>query len=236
MAKFVTQSGRDMLFTKQYLESLRKTGKKVRISEQFPPEIRERRSTQIDRLKDLREQFKNTKTKVTLVKDKIAVNKTFLSEHESPFERNPLPRSAPVSIHCNKLKHFTPLVENGSTFIAHRLEVTTIGQATAARNAIFQNPDLAKASHIIYAYKLNTSLGQIESGFSDDGENNAGKLLFDLLEEYNLTNTFICVTRAKLGPNIGSKRFELITQAAKELLTAEPTFEDPNGKFSFLSF
>ena len=235
VVKFLTQFGRDQLMSKNHLDELRKSSRnKVRISEQFPPEIKERRSSQIEKLKALREEHKDTNMKITLIKDKISVNKTILPD--TLFERSSLPSSSPISIHYNKMTHSNPLEENGSTFMAHKAQVSSKSEATAARNAIFQNPELAKSSHIIYAYKITSPLGQTESGFSDDGENNAGKLLLDMIDDRKISNVFLCITRLKQGPNIGKIRFELIRKAATEALDTESSFQDSKTNFNFLSF
>ena len=54
-------------------------------------------------------------------------------------------------------------------------------------------------------------------GKSDGGEWAASKILSNLIEESGLTNTFLAVTRRHAGPNLGQKRFTIITDIAKKV-------------------
>ena len=56
-------------YTKNLVEPLR-----VRVSERYPSVIKERRQKQISTLKELREQYEDTDTKVSLRKDEIFVD------------------------------------------------------------------------------------------------------------------------------------------------------------------
>ena len=65
--------------------------------------------------------------------------------------------------------------------------------------------------HVIYAYSITDISGMKISGHSDGGECAASKLLTNLIEETGLTNVFPSVTRKHHGPNLGQRRFALIT-------------------------
>lgn len=121
--------------------------------------------------------------------------------------------------------HSEEIEEKDSKFQAHSLCVITTNQATSAKNAIYQNPDLLNATHIMYAYKTGTTEGLINSGFSDDNEIQGGSKLMDLINTKKLTDIFICVTRIKNGPNIGPICFTHIESCAKELLAKEKQLE-----------
>ena len=113
---------------------------------------------------------------------------------------------------ANKLAH------TNSTFQGHSLNVHTTNQAIAARNAILQNPELSAATHIIYVYKFGIDGETTESGYSDDKEVGTGEILMEKIEQSNLTNVFICVTRLKKGNNIGPSRFTYIKRCADKLI------------------
>ena len=68
-------------------------------------------------------------------------------------------------------------MEKNSIFQAHSLRVQTKNQATAAKNAIYQDPALCKASHIIYAYRIGNNGDNVESGFHDDDEVGGGSII-----------------------------------------------------------
>ena len=188
----------------------------MRVAEHYPPIVREKRSAQIETLKSIKTTFKDGPTKVVMAKDKILVNGK--PRNCEAFVRNPLPEVSPFSITYDKLQHSEEISDKKSIFQAHILPVHSKLQASAARNAIYQNPDLATATHIMYAYKLGSSVDAVESGFSDDSEILGGSLLMSLIEIENRTNVFICVTRVKQGPNIGPARFTHIKACAQELL------------------
>ena len=55
-------------------------------------------------------------------------------------------------------------------------------------------------------------------GNNDGGEWAASRLLANLIEEHGLTNTFLAVTRKLAGPNLGPKRFKIITEIGTKAL------------------
>ena len=225
VATFLTKTGKNLVYSKPHI-ALLKNPIRIRISERFPTIIKERRQAQTKHLKALRDTYEEKTTKVTLKKDKIFVNGK--ERNTFAFHRNPLSNSTPSSINYHKLIHSEEIIEKESIFQAHSLHVQSKNQATAARNAIYQDPALCRATHIMYAYRIGNSGDNVESGFHDDDEVGGGSILMNLLESKNITNTFISVTRMKNGPNIGPSRFKHIENCAKELLVnvdeSEPTF------------
>jgi hypothetical protein len=55
-------------------------------------------------------------------------------------------------------------------------------------------------------------------GWTDDGDHGLGKYLFRILEEKNLKNAILFVTREYGGVHIGYKRFEIILQLVNQLI------------------
>ena len=166
-------------------------------------------------------------TRIILDKDKIIVNGRL---HDGfNFERNPLGSVTPLSINYNKLQHTNEIVDKGSKFQGHKFTVLSANQAIAARNALYQNPELATATHIMYAYRFGTQGESVQSEFSDDSEIGGGKILMELLDDNETINTFISVTRIKKGPNIGPARFRHIQTCANDALSAIDEEEDESG-------
>lgn len=219
---FLTQIGRDRVYQKEFTESLRLTGSKTRVSEHFPSVVKEKHTALIQNLIELKKQ--NREQKITLKQDAIFVNNK--KQPDDTFERNPLSSMTPSSINYEYMEHSKTLSHRGSSFTAHSSVISNKVEAMASRNAIFQNPALSISTHVIYAYKTTTELGTIESGFSDDGESTAGNILMKLINVNNLNHIFLAVTREKRGPNIGKRRFELIEQCAKNLLSELPQDKD----------
>ena len=224
IATFVTRTGRNVINSRTFTANLKNPDTRIRIAEHFPTITKERRHVQIkNHLTQLRETHKDNTNRITINKDKILLNGV---ENETfAFKRNPLPSISPLSIKFNKLAHSDEVTEKKSTFQAHALHVETITQAIAAKNSIYQNSELAQATHIIYAYKISIDEETTESGYCDDDEVGGGKILMDLLK--NKSNMFICVTRKKKGPNIGEARFTHIKTCATNLLQREDIPNEP---------
>lgn len=225
IATFLTRLGKNIVNSTTHTSNL-KNPIRIRVSEHFPTVVKERRQIQTKHLADLRETYKNTTTKVSLNKDRIIVNGK--ERNTFSFQRNQLPATSPTSINYQKLLHSQEITEKGSIFQGHSLTVQTKNQAAAARNAIYQDASLCRATHIIYAYRIGVNGENVESGFFDDEEVGAGKELMNLLETKNITNRFLCVTRIKNGSNIGPVRFTHIKTCATAMLEQddqlEPTF------------
>ena len=229
---FVTKSGRNTVYARRYTANL-KQPIKVRVSENYPAITREKRKAQIQTLKTLKTSFGATSSKIVMSKDKILVNGK--PRNCQAFVRNPLSEISPFSISYEKLEHSKIITDNKSIFQAHILPIHSKDQASAARNAIYQNPDLSTATHLIYAYKFGSirSGDSVESGFSDDNEIEGGSLLMSLIEMENRSDVFICVSRIKNGPNIGPARFTHIKTCAQELLQNGSTYEPTFNHISF---
>ena len=72
----------------------------------------------------------------------------------------------------------------------------------------------------MYAYRVFED-NKIISGFSDDREWCGGKVLDKLLEEKNINNAFLAVSRLHRGPNLGQDRFKHIESVARDALSVE---------------
>lgn len=227
LVTFISKTARYIVYSRTHTSYLKSPTTTIRVAEHYPSIVKERRQLQIESLKNLRTTHENSDIVVTLKKDQILLDGKL--HDTAQFNRNSLSSITPFSIHYEKLHHTDEINEKNSIFQGHSLRIKTRNHAIAARNAILQNPDLAQATHIIYAYKFGDA-DLAESGFSDDSEVGGGKIMMDLINESNLTNIFICVTRKKNGFNIGQLRFTHIKTCVNNLIhhydeeQAEPTF------------
>ena len=94
----------------------------------------------------------------------------------------------------------------------------TIAEANASLATLLQNPDVAKPHHISYAYSITNEIEDV-IGQSDDGETGTSDVLKTIIQERNLTNIFLSVSRCHNGPNLGKKRFEIIRATALDALS-----------------
>ena len=65
-----------------------KSGSKIRVSDQYPPAMKEKRMAQIEDLKQYRELYSDSGKKVALIKDKLMVGSQVVQD---AFEKNKLP-------------------------------------------------------------------------------------------------------------------------------------------------
>ena len=161
-----------------------------------------------------------------MIKDKIFVDSK--RKTIDRFEKNPIPEISHLSVDYYSLKHTEELEYNRSYFQGHKISVNNTDQVVAARNAIFANPRTADADHVIYAYKITNEDDQDQTGYRADREYTAGKIVMNYIEQSELTNIFICVTRKKTGGNIGPAQFTMIKQTAQEALKLPNSVQNVN--------
>ena len=178
----------------------------------------ERRDAQFPKFKSLRDQYRYDKNiRVRLTKDKLYVNNTLIP---GDFEENPLPAthsSLPTQVRYNNMIHTQVVEESGSYFQGHLKSINSLSEAAAAHSALLQDRDVARAHHIPYAYCVTLPTG-VATGYSDDGEIGAGRILKSLIEENSLQNIFLGLSRRHEGPNLGRKRFDLVRSTALEAI------------------
>ena len=201
--------------SKQFVGSqyrMNKPKSRVRMSDHFPSEVKEKRMAQVGDLKRFREMYKDSSTKVRLVNDKLKVGNQVM---ESAFEPNKLtshPASTTPSL--NSIFHTDIVVQQGSYFQGHASNVKSVKQAAETRDALFQSNQVANSHHLMYAYILTDDSGMMISGHSDDGEWSASKLILNLIKEKGKSDVFVAVSRHHDGPNLGPQRFVTISAVA----------------------
>ena len=217
IAKFVTQRGRDVVFS--YAKQLKSTP--YALSEQLPPSTREKRSAQIPTLIELRKEARlhHKDSNIKLIKDKLLIDSKV---NRDAFEVKPLDytTSAGEPISFDHMLHSSVHRLRGSAFQGHLHPVHCEAEAIQSLRAILQNNLGSRSDHIIYAYNYTDFDGHTVSGYCDDGEWSAGVILKDLLQERNISNSILIVSRLHGGTNLGKTRFELIRKAATEVLNA----------------
>lgn len=211
VVKFVTRKGKQ--YVMKHARNLR--GQQYGVSEQLPPQMRERKSAQYEEMKQLRQSNSELGHKIHFVKDKLMHNNQVV---QNKFEQNKLPSMKVVPQDYNALFHSEPIEEQGSIFQGHAMMVHSIDDAVRARDALFQDVSVAKAEHIMYAYHIETEEGVVESGNSDDQEYKGSDILVRYIQDKKLDNIFVAVSRIHKGPNLGRKRFYLIRQACSDVI------------------
>ncbi|KAM5351897.1 hypothetical protein ACJ41O_004620 [Fusarium nematophilum] len=129
--------------------------------------------------------------------------------------QNILPKSQPPSFTTSK-----PITESKSTFVAHVSRVTCPSQAQLCVQTLLDSDKrIRNATHNITAWRIRGEGGALSTGFQhsdDDGETAAGTRLLQLMQAMDLWDAMVVVTRWYGGVQLGSKRFRLITAAARD--------------------
>lgn len=229
----ISKFAKDSVLSKMYTDKLRED--KIRVSEHFAPETKEKRFALIDKMKELRKEEDNKNKKVVIAKGNILIDNRV--QKTERFEKNPLAEITHLSTNYFTMKHTEEHSSNNSHFQGHKLTIQSVDQAIAARNALFSNPYTAQADHIMYAYKYQIKREEDKDdvlpviGYSDDQETTSGKIISDIIEQSGKSNIFISVTRKKDGGNIGPDRFNLIRQCAQEAILLPDNIENIDSLF-----
>ncbi|KAJ8311168.1 hypothetical protein KUTeg_011281 [Tegillarca granosa] len=93
--------------------------------------------------------------------------------------------------------------EKGNEFTGRAVTTTTYQETREALKQILRDQLIIRADHNITVYRFTDKDGRIHDGFDDDGEFGAGSTLLKYLQENNVTNKLVVVSRVsgeKLGP------------------------------------
>ena len=193
-----------------------KSGGNIKVTDQFPAPMKEKRMAQINDLKETRDMYKDSGKRVALVKDKLMVGSQVILD---AFEKNKLPSIPTSQPPPLKSINQTPTEEiNGSHFKGFSAKVTSVRHAAEVREALYQSQHVAHADPTIYAYIIKDESGMKITGHSEDGEWAASKILMNQLLEKQMTNCLVAVSRIHQGPNLGKMRFSIISRVAAEAI------------------
>lgn len=114
-----------------------------------------------------------------------------------------------------------PVSEKKSVFIARAASVESVDQAKEyLQHLLTTDKKAARATHNITAWRVRGEHGVQFQDCDDDGETAAGGRLLHLLELMNIWNAMVVVTRWYGGVHLGSDRFRIINQVAREALVS----------------
>ena len=92
-----------------------------------------------------------------------------------------------------------------------------INHIIPALHAVYGNPDVARATHNIYAYRCEYG-GKMVSYYNDGGEYGAGRRILQMMEDNDISDRLICVSRWYGGSHMGPSRFDSIMDIAKQVI------------------
>lgn len=109
-----------------------------------------------------------------------------------------------------------PVTDQGNKFIAHTATCTNPVEVSMAINAIkhTKNNGTSNATHNMYAARLVKD-GKIVEYTEDDGEHGGARNILREMQNSNIANKVVVVSRWCSGTYLGRKRFNIITQCTK---------------------
>ena len=117
--------------------------------------------------------------------------------------------------------HISEIVEeNGSSFQAIVCEVKSIEEVKLAYESV--NNDHISATHVMCAYRIFGSKFYELQNFADGGEHGAGRVMLEAIKSLKVWNIAAFVVRYHNGPNLGRRRFDIISDLVKNTITSLP--------------
>ena len=109
---------------------------------------------------------------------------------------------------------------NGSQFYSYSAKVKDFDEVK--KLYVKLRRDHLNATHVMCGYRLFHALAPLYQDYSNDGEEGGGRRILDALKSAGVFNMCVFVVRYHEGPNIGVKRFEIITELSKDVISSFP--------------
>jgi len=212
VAKFTSSKGKETVM--RHAKNLRK-GMKFGVNDQLPREMDERKKQLMPQYKEAKAGNKRPKWSL----DKLVIDKKVIEverDRVKDIHLDTAEVAASMDIH-----HTQPMENNGSSFQGHSTKICSQDDVVPALHAIYADNKTARASHNIYAYRIQTGGGSLIEHYEDDRAWGAGRELLKLLRQHNITNRMVCVTRWNGASYLGRTRYDDILKAAKITLQIE---------------
>ncbi|XP_062577782.1 protein IMPACT homolog [Saccostrea cucullata] len=204
--QFSDKTQKDLVM--KHIKVLKEKESVIRVAQQQPEEIRERRKQLYEVQKKYAERS---------IESKIKGDKLVFTQSNSVYREKvgPLPTADEVitdDVVNTAVSTGKSIEDNGNRFIAHATQVDSYKQIKKSLVDIMRVETVPSASHNIYAYRFSSSDGVVHEGSNDDGEHGAGRLLLKTLADNEINNALVVVSRWH-GNNIGPRRFSHIKEA-----------------------
>lgn len=117
--------------------------------------------------------------------------------------------------------HGPELIDRRSSFVAHLAPVHSVDEIKRVHEHIVSERRVAKATHNIYAYRIQQDNGQILQDQEDDGETAAGGRLLHVMQMLGVVDVLVVVSRWYGGIMLGPDRFKHICNVGRALLDSQ---------------
>ncbi|KRY12992.1 Protein IMPACT-B [Trichinella patagoniensis] len=119
-----------------------------------------------------------------------------------------------------------PLTDRKSTFQAHVAVVKSKQDVENVIRKLLENSKIARATHNMFAYRIQLSNESWMQDCDDDGEKHAGSVLMHILQTLDVRDVLVVVSRWYGGIQLGSDRFKHISNVARSVLQQEGFLEE----------
>ncbi len=179
----------------------------IRITDQFPPEVHANRDKLWPMFVDAKRQGKQTRWN----QDKLQIDgRTHKPPKDTNKDINLDTTEAAMKL---KAKHTAVITKENSHFQAHTVNISSTDDVIPALKALCADTRIAGASHVMYAYRVGTQQHFVHN-WEDDGEWGGGRWIMGAIQQHNVYNQLVCVTRWYGGRNMGKARFDTIKELA----------------------
>lgn len=207
----------------QYLSNYIETELKELLIQQIKKE--NTKTKRIDNNNSNRSNNNSTSSSPVSFEDSESIKKQF---HIPSYSQLPIPKEGITLPEI--FASGEPIVDRKSVFIAYLAPITHIGQVRLVMTELLKDKKIAKATHNMYAYRIEEKNGIINEGNDDDGEHGAGITLEGLLEVVDAKNVMVVVARWYGGIKLGPDRFKHIKDIALQILDEHGYVSHKNKK------
>ena len=188
-------------------------GSKSFVSRQLTPVQRERKDFALPMYLEKRKQVG---TQAKLFQSQLTINGRVQTQFEAPPS---VPPRQPDKPPC-PLAQGAPIQDDGSTFRGYAAVVQSAAAVHDTLTTAMSTPDIAKANHVMYAYRTVGPNGSVNENFSSDGDHGVGLEMLKALRTCNATNMiWLCTRVTGVGyRHIGPRRFRHAVTACKDAM------------------
>ncbi len=103
--------------------------------------------------------------------------------------------------------------ESLSAFRGYYAEASSLQEVSDIHTQLICKPEVTKASHVIYAYRIQDNNGKVVENFESDRDWGTGNALLSFMKEKNFLGVCMATRLCKPGySHIGKKRFTIINE------------------------
>ena len=177
------------------------------ISKQLAPELKERKDFALPEFIGK----KRSGQQVKLVNEKLYVDGKLQTKYIAPPSPPVCTGSTETNLYTSSTRE-----DSGSVFQGVAANLSSPADAPLTLASAMRHPSIARATHIVHAYRTGT-----HENFSSDGDHGVGWELLKFMRQQNMNNILLIATRT-CGPNylhIGGRRIRHVTELCAEAVT-----------------